>query len=272
MSPSTTSSPAIINGRRCWPSPARSSRSPSISTTTNTTTALAVKHQINTSVPLSVTSAFTITPHGTSSTASPSTLSIQSSPEGPRGRNLPSDFSPTPFELPEPTLGPPSTQFHSAMSEAIQASKSPSLIRRLSQGARNKLRRRQSSNHLSNRDRSSGPAILRRRSNSKNGTDSDNGIPDTGFEADIEDVQEDPESGLGLGLTIDNLGVREVPFNTEARVTQGGIAPIVPSLLCRGTPLTKVTKKKKKNLTFVLDTDSGKVSWNPSNPSRQFLH
>ena len=156
------------------------------------------------------------------------------------------------------------------MSEAIQASKSPSLIRRLSQGARNKLRRRQSSNHLSNRDRSSGPAILRRRSNSKNGTDSDNGIPDTGFEADIEDVQEDPETGFGLGLAIDNLSVGDAPFNTELRVTQGGIAPIVPSLLCRGTLLTKVTKKKKKSLTFVLDTDSGKVSWNPSNPSRQF--
>ena len=156
------------------------------------------------------------------------------------------------------------------MSEAIAASKPPGLIRRLSQGARNRLRRRQSSNHLSHRDRSSGPAVLRRRSNSKNGNELDNGVLDAEFEADIEDVQEDPEPALGLGLTMGNLSMEYAPCGMESSATQGGIAPIVPSVLCRGTKLTKVTKKKRKNLIYILDTDLGKVSWNPSNPSKQF--
>ncbi|KAK3178492.1 hypothetical protein OEA41_000628 [Lepraria neglecta] len=256
-----TSSPTLTNGKRGWPSS---------SPTTQPTSQPSAKHQINISVPLTVTPASALTPNETSSTASPATLSIQSSPEGPRGRNLPVDFSPTPLELPESTLSAPSTQFHSAMSEAIAASKSPGLIRRLSRGAKNRLRRRQSSNHILNRDRSSGPAILRRRSNSKNGTESDNGMLDTEFEADIEDVQEDPEPAQGLGIGIHGLGLEDRRYNLETAITQGGIAPIVNASICRGSQLTKVTKRKRKNLTFFLDTDSAKVYWNPSNLSKQF--
>lgn len=256
---------AVPNGKKCWSSPL-----PSIKTST--------KQQINTSVPFTVTPATAITPNGTSSTASPSTLSIQSSPEGPRGRYLPPDFSPTPLELPESTLSTPpplqqqqQQQFHSAMSEAIQASKSPSLIRRLSRGAANKLRRRQSSNHLQNRDRSSGPAILRRRSNSKNGVESDTtSMLDNDFEADIEDVQEDPEPLQGLGLTVDILSLKDGTSPLKPALTQGGIFPIVPSMLRRGTSLTKFTKKKRKNVQFILDPDSAKVIWDPNNPSKKF--
>lgn len=230
------------------------------------------KQQINTSVPLTVTPATAVTPNETSSTVSPSTLSIQSSPEGPRGRYLPPDFSPTPLELPEPTISTPplQQQFHSAMSEAIQASKSPGLMRRLSRGAANRLRRRQSSNHLQNRDRSSGPAILRRRSNSKNGVESDTSMLDNDFEADIEDVQEDPEPVQGLGLCVDGLSLDDGTSRLKPALTQGGISPIVPSMLRKGTSLTKFTKKKRKNIQFVLDPDSAKVIWDPNNPSKQF--
>ena len=159
------------------------------------------------------------------------------------------------------------------MSEAIAASKTSGLIRRLSRGAANKIRRRQSSNHLSDRDRSSGPVMLRHRSNSKNDVDLDAGAVDHDFEADIEDVQEDPEPVQGLGLAsgdLSGLSLDDASSRHKPSLTQGGIAPIVPMVLRRGTPLTKVTKGKKKRMTFVLNTDSAKVSWHPENTSKQF--
>lgn len=112
--------------------------------------------------------------------------------------------------------------------------------------------------------------MLRRRSESKNGVDSDSGLIDNDFEADIEDVQEDPEPVHGLGLNGKRLSHGNGSTNLKASLTQGGIAPIVPSILQKGTPLTKITKRKRKNLHFVLDTDSAKVSWDPSNVSKQF--
>ena len=159
------------------------------------------------------------------------------------------------------------------MSEAIAASKGPGLIRRISRGAKNRLRRRQSSNHLRNRDRSSGPVMLRRRSNSKNDVDLDIGSADNEFEADIEDVQEDAEPAQGLGLAateINGLNLDDGTSSLKPSLTQGGIAPIVPLVLRRGTILTKVTKNKRKQLTFKLDTDSAKVLWDPTNSSKQF--
>ena len=168
---------------------------------------------------------------------------------------------------------PPPQQFHNAMSEAIAASKSPGLIRRLSRGAANRLRRRQSSNHLSNRDRSSGPVLLRRRSNSKNDVELEIGIVDNEFEADIEDVQEDPEPVQGLGLAVEGINGLSLDNGSpvlKTSLTQGGIAPIVPPILRKGTTLTKVTKTKRKQLHFVLNTDSAKVSWDPLNPAKQF--
>ena len=152
----------------------------------------------------------------------------------------------------------------------MAASKSPGLIRRISRGAANRLRRRPSSKHLSTRDRSSGPVMLRRRSDSKNGIEPDADMIDNDFEADIEDVQEDPEPVHGLGLSVQSLGLANGTSALKPSLTKGGIAPIVPSKLQLGTLLSKVTKKKRKNLKFILDTDSAKVFWDPSNPSKQF--
>ena len=152
----------------------------------------------------------------------------------------------------------------------MAASKSPGLIRRISRGAANRLRRRPSSKHLSNRDRSSGPVMLRRRSGSKNAAELDADMNDNDFEADIEDVPEDPDPVHGLGLTMDSVELNHGSNALTPSLTQGGIAPIVPSKLQQGTQLTKVTKKRRKDLRFVLDTDSAKVSWNPFNASKQF--
>ena len=112
--------------------------------------------------------------------------------------------------------------------------------------------------------------MLRRRSGSRNAVEVDADTIDNDFEADIEDVQEDPEPVHGLGLSLDSLGHDSGTTALKPSLTKGGIAPIVPSKLQQGTHLTKVTKKRRKDLRFVLDTDSAKVFWNPSNASKQF--
>ncbi len=161
------------------------------------------------------------------------------------------------------------------MSEVVTLNKGPGLMRRLSRGAANKtnkvMRRRPSSNLVSNRDRSSGP-VIRRRSDSKSSADADTGA----FESSIGDYEEENDTfedlqrinGLGFygtGMTSENGG----SVAAESR-TQGGIAPMVPAELRRGLTLYKVTKKKKKTLTFTLDTDSAKVSWHPTDVSKRF--
>ena len=161
----------------------------------------------------------------------------------------------------------------SAMTEAIEASKGPGLIRRLSQGAKARLRRRTSSNHINSRDRSSGPVMLRRRSESKNGVDMDDGYLDSGTDFDIEDVpegHEGHEEPAGLGLDIDGMSLESGTAPLKLARTEGGIAPIVPDRLKEGTKLQKITKGKRKEPTFVLDAEKGKVIWDPSNPSKQF--
>ena len=155
------------------------------------------------------------------------------------------------------------------MSEAMAISKGPGLIRKLSQGAANqanRLRRRTSSNHVSNRDRSSGPMTVRRRANSKTINDGDQqkvGPVSEGYgEIDlIGNLQ-------GLGISGDGLSSDTERCTPKASLTEGGLAPIVPNILCRGTKLTKITKKKRKEMTFRLDANSAKVSWNDSNPSK----
>lgn len=148
-------------------------------------------------------------------------------------------------------------------------------MRRLSRGAANRtnkvMRRRPSSNHVSNRDRSSGP-VIRRRSESKSSADADTGVlePSIGDYEEGNDTFEDLQriDGLGFsgdGITAENGG----PIAADSR-TQGGIAPMVPSQLRRGLTLNKVTKKKNKSLNFTLDTDSAKVSWHPTDVSKRF--
>lgn len=260
MAPTAVSpmTPQPPKSKDCWPSPLPSTKARS-------------QQQIGTITPLTVTPATATTPSIRSSAPSPLTnLSIQSSPEGLRGSNPPPTFHPEPLRLPETatTLLPP--QNKNSMSEAVESSKGPGLMRRLSQGAKNRLRRRQSSNHMTVRDHSSGPVMLRRRSESKNGADAEEGLPDSGTDFDIEDVPEDSEEPAGLGLDFEGMGLENGTSPLKPCRTEGGIAPIVPGRLKTGTRLQKITKRKRKDLLFILDTDKAKVLWDYSDPSKQF--
>lgn len=237
-----------------------------------------------TPVPWTLTPASAVSTSVPSLTSSPATNSLQSSPEGPRGRDLPILPSPGPMQLPESAIGSTSPPTASAMSEVMTLNKGPGLMRRISRGAANRLtRRRQSSNRATNRDHSSGPVVLRRRSDSKSEVDTDAEYTDLGPEGDDDDGDERYFSNPGLGLSMDgtvhgnatstprSMRIERANGTSTPRSmrTEGGIAPIVPPILRQGTTLTKVTKKKKKNLTFVLDTDSAKVLWDPQNPSKR---
>ena len=194
-------------------------------------------------------------------TTSPTETSIQSSPEALQGRNAgPLQFA-SPFQLPEPCSAPPMTG-KSAMSEALQQAKGSGLIRKLSNhGARRLVNRRTSSNNMANRDQDSGPVIMRRGSSSKTGTEIEN------FMAD--------------GLTDDNFSLNSSPLLSEATSmytvastsfqsprkvaeVEPNDVPVVSDVLRRGNTLTKVTKRKRKSILFVLDPQAARVSWDSS--------
>ncbi|KAG0645242.1 Phospholipase C-1 [Hyphodiscus hymeniophilus] len=192
--------------------------------------------------------------------------SIQGSPDGPRGRE--SDFPPANFELPESIVSR-----KSSMSEALTASKSPGLIRRLSNRASTFAgRRRQSSITAMSRDHSSGPVIMRRRS------DSTNTAPEGGrgaflSDSDSENYEYYRDESAVIGLGVD--GIRDFPSTTASisstiASSSPGPGPVIPSILLQGTPMMKVTRKKKKLLTFVLENEAAKVSWDKNKPSKSF--
>ena len=217
----------------------------------------------------STTTTTTASPVTPSLTTSPTNTSIHSSPEGPLAQNPPSPHAASPLQLPEPTLPPYQPPIASAMSEAL--SKGPGLMRRISgraSGATSRLvRRRQSSNNVSSRDQSSGPVILRRRSGSKTTHDTDIDGFATG---DDEDFSLDSPSSLSLGLP--RLGSTAPPTSTPRVLprTEDCKPPVVPEELHQGTLLTKVTKRKRKQLTFTLDSTNTMVFWDRSNGSKSF--
>ena len=156
-----------------------------------------------------------------------------------------------------------------AMSEAVAISKGPGLIRRISQGAANRLRRRQSSNHVASRERSSGPVMMRRRSGSKSEAGTD-GLMESDLETGGEDPMPSPVPLQGLGLFGDGLSLENGIGLKGTIPAEGGCTSRSLDLLRQGTMLIKVTKKKRKNLKFMLDCGSGKVFWNPNNISKRF--
>ncbi|KAL3428222.1 phosphatidylinositol-specific phospholipase C [Phlyctema vagabunda] len=198
--------------------------------------------------------------------------SIQGSPEPMRGREA--EYLPPPFELPESIVSRKSS--YSAMSEAMTTSKSPGLIRRLSNRATQFAgRRRQSSTTAMSRDQSTGPVIMRRRS------DSTNTAPEGGRGAFFGDSDDDviDEYSTELTSTLGADGTRDFTSGSTTASLAGsngpvtcspGPGPVIPSILLQGTTMTKVTKKKKKLLTFVLENEAAKVSWDKNRPSKSF--
>lgn len=152
------------------------------------------------------------------------------------------------------------------MAEAL--SKGPGLIRRVSRGAQgipNKFRRNGSN---AQRDSSCGPVIMRRRSDSRGVADTDMNISD--FELDMHCEQAVEDHGDSPQDPTNALGVTACRSSVCAGPEAGVIAPIRSSMLQEGNILTKVTKKKRKNIKFRLDFESAKVCWDPTRLSKQF--
>lgn len=183
------------------------------------------------------------------------------------------DFHLTPLELPDSTVLRKTSV--SAMSEAINISKSPGIIRRLSNRASQlaSSRRRPSSNAV-NRDQSSGPVILRRRSNSTSNASEMYRSAVIFYDSDDEHSKDIIEE-----TTSTDEGSREILSRTDSLGSSGtfttltpAAGPVIPSILLQGTRLIKVSKKKKKSktLTFILENEAAKVSWDKNRPSKSF--
>ncbi|TGO39503.1 hypothetical protein BHYA_0052g00010 [Botrytis hyacinthi] len=194
--------------------------------------------------------------------------SLQVSPEGPRGREP--EYRLPPFDpLPDSVVSRKHSQ--TAMAESFNGNRSQGLMRRLS----NKISRRQSTN--TSREQSAGPVMLRRRSDSTNTAPDSRHYP-INSDSD-EDVHEDTiewvDSPLGIeGLTGDYPS-SNASFACSSTMTGGnaGLAfgPVIPTVLLQGTTMIKITKKKRKVLTFVLEDEACKVSWDKTRPAKSFL-
>lgn len=209
-----------------------------------------------------MTSAIAIPPSRTTASTIYGAASLQSTPEGMVPISHSSLPMPSTLNLPESLFQPPPppTSSPSAMAEAL-AKGSGGLIRRVSRGARqgvsNKFRRNGTSTH---RERSSGPVIMRRRSDSRTAAD---GVADI---SDLElgvDMEGDEEVVDDCGDPFNALGIAAVP-----RVA--GVAPVRNIRLEQGTRFQKITKRKTKPITLRLDLNHAKVYWDPSRPSKAF--
>ncbi|TKX23255.1 phosphatidylinositol-specific phospholipase C-like protein 1 [Elsinoe australis] len=236
-------------------------------------------------VSMTVTPASATTPGScnTSSANSPSNAlsamsstnhSISTLPEGAVDQNGTWYATPPPLHLPQAAVSDvpsPSPSFSSAMGEALAKSKGPGLIRRLSRGAHNRLRRRASTTHTNRiRDQSAGPVLVRRRSDSTGTSDIAGDVSDLELEPPSEDGTEDNSSSIISMDPANALGINPTGRRSTGSAFEGGIAPTISAVLEAGTVLIKVTKKKRKPRKFRLDPASAKVCWDPTNPAKQF--
>ncbi|THC96545.1 hypothetical protein EYZ11_003989 [Aspergillus tanneri] len=204
-----------------------------------------------------------------SNASSPSTTPLQIATDGLRGRisSFPT-IPPSSLDLGESMMAFPGAATASGSGEALNnANKGPGLMRRISRGAAHKLtRRRQSTSHNEKRDRSSGPVIMRRRSDSKTGTQN---TRENALESSNEEDSNDALESLGIWYGSDASSLpNDNPIGLARNA--GAIAPKVDSAIQRGTILTKVTRKRRKQVRFFLDLDAGKVYWDVSNPAKRF--
>lgn len=230
-------------------------------------------HNVNTSIPQN----FTLTPapvRSFSSTApSPYMNSLQSSPDVLDGQDYSSQSqSPAPLDLPESAVANDHALRNTTSRDLAAPSKAPGLMRKLSQSARTgvhstgqKLRRKASSSAHDKRDHSTGP-ITRRRSDSKTNMSNGASTPEL-TSTDFDDSRS--ADSIGLYGATDVLGHSSEPF-TPASSNPEGAAPALPDQLIRGCEMTKVTKKRRKKLTFYIPVDGARVSWNPTKASKQF--
>ncbi|KAK6347036.1 Phospholipase C [Orbilia brochopaga] len=155
---------------------------------------------------------------------------------------------------------PPGTN---AMSEALSSSSSskPGIIRRISRGAANKLSRRRS-NSIHERDETHGPVIMRHRSNS-------NASEPNPFFSDKDSSE--PQSAASTDKPAGESGSRDsTGLDSPGSVAPDEGPPEIPMLLQTGTPMTRVTKRKKTLRYFVLEKNTARVTWDPLKPSARF--
>ena len=223
---------------------------------------------VNNTVPFTMTPASARSHSSTAPSPSlASVQSLQSSPEAllprPGGYALP---TPAHFALPESAMAVGySMNGETASSSTPQ--KSPNLLRKASNGAKNgakrvseSIKRRQSSSSQTRRDQSSGP-LTRRRSDSKTGTTSSHYISDLSYEEEDEDAVSD-----GLGISFGKSSTSTKDENEKATQPVVGTAPIVPTILQCGTGLIKVSKGKRERFIFTLDDKAARVVWTSKLP------
>ena len=159
------------------------------------------------------------------------------------------------------------------MAEAIAAAKSPGLIRRLSRGAHQRLRRRTSHQHsLRMRDQSAGPILVRRRSDSNAASDVGQDVSDLELDNATDDVMDDPPYPLTIRDRNNALGISVGRPSNASSNFEGGIAPAMSAILQAGTWVTKCSiKNKKKRIKIWLDPNSARVCWHPTNLAKSFF-
>ncbi|KAI9866117.1 MAG: Phospholipase C [Trichoglossum hirsutum] len=185
------------------------------------------------------------------------------SPEGPRGQSntlLAGNLQP-----PEATMA--IRQGQNAMTEAVTISKGPGLIRRLSRGAANKLTRRRTSSTHVECNGSSGPVIMRSRSESNGTLEKGRDSLDLRHNENDEEAIEEPNDSAVDGSYDDS---RNSAGACSSRRSDEVIGPAIPAILREGSLLTKISRKKKEKRTFILDVDTAIVSWDPAKPSKRF--
>lgn len=199
--------------------------------------------------------------------------SLQSSPDVSNGQEyFTHSQSPAPLELPESAMGNDYSAKIPTSRDVPAPNKAPGLMRKLSQSARTgvqstskKLRRKASSSTPDKRDQSTGP-ITRRRSDSK--TNASNATSTTDLTSPDYDELNSAD-GLGIYGLNDASSVASEPFS-PAFSNPEGAAPTLPDQLIRGYELTKVTKKRRKKVTFYVTVDGARVLWGPTKNSKQF--
>ncbi|GAB7365763.1 hypothetical protein MBLNU230_g7098t1 [Neophaeotheca triangularis] len=161
-----------------------------------------------------------------------------------------------------------------ALSEAMNSTKSPGLIRRVSRGAANRIRRRASTTTtMRMRDQSAGPVLVRRRSDSNGASDLAQDVSDLDLDSLPDEAGEEPEYTTHIGRT-NGLGIsmgRTSNVSNGSTSFEGGIAPAISAVLEQGTWVVKVTSKKQKKIKLWLDTNSARVCWHPSSNSKSFF-
>lgn len=117
---------------------------------------------------------------------------------------------------------------------------------------------------------------MRRRS------DSNKGIPDSGIDVsdldldsnDDDDFNDGHDNYFQYGHTshpVQASGTNSAPLSSRPSIgsLDSALAPAFPLPLQQGMWLTKVTKRKRRQLVFRFDFEAGKILWDPLRPSKQ---